>query len=54
MSTKDGAIEIAASNGFQFANATQDDLLIRTLDSTQSILIGTTGPGSTSVLDISN
>jgi hypothetical protein len=55
MSTiKDGAIEIAASNGFAFANASVDDLLIRATDISQHILIGMTGPGSTSILNISN
>lgn len=40
-SSKDGAIEIAVNNGYVFTNASNDDLLIRTTTSNQSIHFGT-------------
>jgi hypothetical protein len=54
MATKDSTIEVAASNGYMFTNALQDDFLIRTFDPSQSIHLGVAPPGSTSVVDISN
>ena len=41
MATKDGAIEIAVNSGYVFTNASNDDLLIRTTTSNQSIHFGT-------------
>lgn len=46
---KDGAIEIALNDGYMFTNVSNDDFIIRTTTSNQSIHIGTTSNASSAL-----